>query len=76
MSEQKRWYLGSMNDGPFIIDHRPCKNEEGCFDDCPNAPDLVLNVTALTHSQAQAVVDAHNADIASPDSAGPTRWTT
>lgn len=58
------WHLGSMNDGLFIIDKRPCYSEEGCFDDCPNAPDLVLNVVALTHEQAQAIVDAHNAALA------------
>lgn len=54
------WQLGSMNDGLFIIDRRPCHNEDGCFDDCPNAPTLVLNVTALSETHARAIVGAHN----------------
>lgn len=60
-----RWYLGSMNDGLFIIDKPPSPSGT----DVPpgihaNDPEMVLNVTALSHEHAQAIVDAHNRDIA------------
>jgi len=56
-----RWYLGSMNDGLFIIDKPPSPSGT----DVPpgvyaNSPDMILNVTALTQERAQAIVDAHN----------------
>lgn len=56
-----RWYLGSMNDGLFIIDRKP----SGSGTDVPpgvyaSDPEMVLTVVALSEEQAQAIVDAHN----------------
>ena len=59
----RRWYLGSMNDGLFIIDAPPRPSTDDVFHDRTNGPSLVLNVVALTSEQAQAIVDAHNAEV-------------
>ncbi|BCH33180.1 hypothetical protein MesoLjLc_51100 [Mesorhizobium sp. L-8-10] len=64
----QRWYLGSMNDGLFIIDRpaTPAGTDVGPWDN-PNGPQLALNVAALTPQQAQAIIDLHNASLNSPD---------
>lgn len=59
-----KWYLGSMNDGLFIINAQP----RSVGTDYPNhertdGPDMVLNVTDLPLAKAQAIVDAHNAQL-------------
>jgi len=56
----KRWYLGSLNDGLFIIDAPPRPSTDDSWHDRPDGPEMVLNVTALSHEQAQAIVAAHN----------------
>jgi hypothetical protein len=57
-----RWYLGSMNDGLFIIDKPPRPSTDAIVygNDNPNAPGLVLPVWPLSVERAQAIVDAHN----------------
>lgn len=59
----KKWQLGSMNDGLFIIDTQPRPSTDEVWHDRPDGPTLVLNVVALTSEQAQAICDAHNADV-------------
>ena len=61
--ETRRWYLGSLNDGLFIIDTPPRPSTDDAWRDRPDGPSLVLNVVALKPEQAQAIVDAHNAAI-------------
>lgn len=64
---KRRWYLGSLNDGLFILDRRPSPSNDYPWHDRPDrpdGPDLVLNVCALSDERAQAIVDAHNAALA------------
>lgn len=56
----ERWYLGSMNDGLFIINKPPRPSNDHPSHDRTDGPSLVLNVTDLPHVKAQAIVDAHN----------------
>ncbi len=62
----ERWYLGAMNDGLFIINTPPRPSTDDQWHDRPNGPTLVLNIVALTHERAQAIVDAHNAALRRP----------
>jgi len=57
-----KWYLGSMNDGLFIINAPPSPSgtDVGPWMNS-NGPTMVLNVTDLPDHKAQAIVDAHNA---------------
>lgn len=60
----RRWHIGAMNDGLFIIDVPPSP----AGTDVPprissNGPLMVLNVVALTQERVQAIVDAHNAVV-------------
>lgn len=56
----KRWYLGSKNDGLFIIDEPPRPSNDDVWHDRSPGPTLVLNVVALSAGHAQEIVDAHN----------------
>lgn len=61
-SNSQRWYLGSMNDGLFIIDAPPSPSGTDVPPgDYGRGPNMVLNVTELTLAKAQAICDAHNA---------------
>lgn len=68
-SPSNRWYLGSMNDGLFIIDMPPRPSTDDIWHDRPDGPGMVLNVTDLPHAKAQAIVDAHNASLSPEPSA-------
>lgn len=72
----KRWYLGSLNDGLFIINEQPRPSADDAFHDRTDGPTLVLNVTDLPEWKALHIVNAHNdalAALASPSlTAGPT----
>jgi hypothetical protein len=57
------WYLGSMNDGLFIINQPPRPSNDDVFPD-RDGPTVALPVHRLTIKQAQAVCDAHNAIVA------------
>lgn len=57
------WYLGSMNDGLFIINTPPRPSTDDVWFDRPDGPTLVLNVVALSEERAQAIVDAHNFEV-------------
>lgn len=64
MTTKDKWYLGSMNDGLFIINRPPSP----VGTDVPphmsaNGPTMVLNVTDLPLKKAQAIVDAHNGGV-------------
>jgi outer membrane murein-binding lipoprotein Lpp len=73
----ERWYIGAMNDGRFIINTPPRPSTDEVWHDRPDGPSLVLNVVALSAEHAQAIVDAHNASLATPaappGSAEPTK---
>lgn len=60
----ERWYLGSMNDGLFIIDRQPRPSTDDVWHERPDGPSMVLNVTDLPNAKAQAVCDAHNVLVA------------
>lgn len=68
ISAAERWYLGSMNDGLFIINTPPRPSNDDVWHDRPDGPSMVLNVTSLTRQEAQSVVDAHNAYISAAKS--------
>lgn len=58
----ERWYLGSMNDGLFIINAPPRPSTDDIvFGQHQGHPTTVINVTELPLEKAQALVDAHNA---------------
>jgi len=67
----KPWYLGSMNDGLFIIDMPPRPSTDDQFHDRNDGPGMVLNVSELPREKAQAIVDAHNAPLTNPHEAKP-----
>lgn len=58
-----KWYLGSMNDGLFIIDTPPRPCNDDMFFDREDGPNVVLNVTDLPLSKAMAIVEAHNMEV-------------
>lgn len=66
-----RWYLGSLNDGLFIINRCPTPNATDFPPHDDYGPDVVLNVVALTEKQAQEIVDAHNATLDAPQQTAP-----
>jgi hypothetical protein len=70
-----RWYLGSMNDGLFIIDKPPRPSTDAIVygNDNPNAPDLVLPVWPLSVERAQAIIDAHNSLLLENAGADPNQ---
>lgn len=57
------WHLGTMNDGLFIIDAVPRPSTDDVVHDRTDGPTLILNVTDLPHTKAEAIADAHNAAI-------------
>jgi hypothetical protein len=59
----KKWHLGSMNDGLFIIDTPPRPSTDDVWHERLDGPEMVLAVSGLTNKQAQAICDAHNASI-------------
>lgn len=62
----KRWYIGAMNDARFIIDTPPRPSTDDVWHDRPDGPTMVLRTYPLTEAEVQAIVDAHNATLATP----------
>lgn len=60
----RRWYVGALNDGKFIVDTPPSPCGTDIPPDWGTPPELVLNVVALSLEQAREICDAHNAAIA------------
>jgi hypothetical protein len=61
------WYLGTMNDGLFIIDGppRPGPNDTGPWD-IPNDPQAIAGeLGPIGEAKAKQIVEAHNAVVAS-----------
>lgn len=58
-----RWYLGSMNDGLFIIDEPPRPSTDDVWPDPPDGPNMALALGDLPLAKAQAIIDAHNASL-------------
>ena len=55
-----KWYLGTMNDGLFIINAPPRPSADYQFHERTDGPSVVLNVSDLGQERAQQIVDAHN----------------
>lgn len=68
----KPWFLGSLNDGLFIVNRRPtpCGTDLAVGTPNPDPATLVLNITELPDAKAQAIVDAHNALLSTLPAAG------
>lgn len=58
-----RWYLGSQNDGLFIIDTPPRPSNDDAIHDRKDGPSLVIPLGDIPKSRAQAIVDAHNSEL-------------
>lgn len=58
-----RWYLGSLNDGLFIINTPPRPSHDHPCHDRPDGPDQVICVSGIPQAKAQEIVDAHNAGL-------------
>jgi hypothetical protein len=59
----KRWYIGTMNDGLFIIDTPPRPSHDDAWHDRPDGQELVICVSECRPSVVQEIVDAHNAGL-------------
>ena len=70
----RRWYLGSQNDGLFIIDMPPRPSNDDQWHDRPDGPSLVIPLGAMSREKAQAIVDAHNEAILAAEPVGPVLW--
>lgn len=68
------WFVGSMNDGLFIINRPPRPSNDEVWHDRPDGPDLVLNVTDLPLEKAQAICDAHNAALSTLNPGDADGW--
>lgn len=59
----ERWYLGSQNDGLFIINTPPRPSNDYPWHDRPDGPTLVIPLSDMPRSEAMKIVDAHNAAL-------------
>lgn len=55
-----RWYLGSQNDGLFIINQPPRPSNDHPIHDRKDGPTLAIPIGNMAKDKAQAIVDAHN----------------
>ena len=60
----RKWHLGSMNDGLFIIDTLPRPSTDDIHAGRTDGPSLVLKAHGLSVADAQAICDAHNTALA------------
>jgi hypothetical protein len=67
------WYLGSQNDGLFIIDKPPRPSNDDQWHDRPDGPSLVIPLGSTAKDKAQAIVDAHNAALRAATPPAPER---
>lgn len=63
-AERRRWYVGAMNDGLFIVDQPPRPSNDDPWHDRPDGPSLILPTFPLSLERVQAIVDAHNEGLA------------
>ena len=63
----QKWYLGSMNDGLFIINQPPRPSTDEQFHEREDGPSMVLNVSGIDPQLAYEIVLAHNLSLALPD---------
>jgi hypothetical protein len=61
----ERWYLGSQNDGLFILNKPPRPSNDHPVHEFREgiSPTLVIPLGDLDIRHAQAIVDAHNATV-------------
>lgn len=57
----KKWYLGTQNDGLFIVDQPPRQSNDYPMHD--TNVNLVLPVPADARKFAESVIAAHNASV-------------
>ncbi len=60
----QKWYLGSMNDGLFIINQPPRPSTDEQFHEREDGPSMVLNVSGIDPQLAYEIVSAHNLSLA------------
>ena len=56
----RRWYLGSQNDGLFIIDTPPRPSKDDEFFERTDGPTFAIPVNCLGSKIAQMIIDQHN----------------
>jgi hypothetical protein len=56
----KQWWLGSQNDGLFIINQPPRPSNDDQFHERTDGPSFVVPLGTLKEKHAQALVDEHN----------------
>jgi hypothetical protein len=57
---EQHWWLGSMNDGLFVINQQPRPSTDDQFHEREDGPSFVECVATLDAKRAQALVDEHN----------------
>jgi hypothetical protein len=65
--EGRKWHLGSMNDGLFIIDTPPRPSTDDIHAERTDGPSIVLKVHGMSVTDAQAICDAHNSALATSE---------
>jgi hypothetical protein len=55
-----KWYVGVMNDAPFIIDAPPRPSTDDCVHDRKDGPDFVVRVHGLRDQDVKDIVEEHN----------------
>lgn len=65
-----QWYLGTLNDGLFIINKPPRPSSEDAWHDRPDGPSLAISVSGLGVARAQSIVTAHNAALSTHQQQG------
>lgn len=55
-----KWYVGVMNDAPFIINTPPRPSTDDCVHDREDGPDFVVRVHGLRDQDVQDIITEHN----------------
>lgn len=65
-TQMQKWYLGSMNDGLFIINMPPRPSTDDQFHERDDGPSMVINVSGMDPQLAYEIVSAHNLSLLLP----------
>lgn len=55
-----KWYVGCLNDAPFIIDAPPRPSTDDCVHDREDGPGFVVRVHGLGDQDVQDIITEHN----------------
>lgn len=55
-----KWYVGCLNDAPFIIDAQPRPSTDDCVHDREDGPGFVVRVHGLRDQDVQDIITEHN----------------